>query len=517
MAQTFAQTSVGRRGEHRAAMYVRMSTSPQDHSIQHQIDRLNTYAQEHQLEIVVMYVDAGKSGLRINGRDGLQGLISDVQSGSADFDTVLVYDVSRWGRFQDIDESAHYEFICRQAGVRVVYCAEHFVDDGSPMYSIMKGMKRIMAAEYSRELGAKVLHAQCRFSQMGYKQGGRPGYGLRRVPIAQDGLAKTALEFGERKSVATDRVALRHGPLEEVQLVRRIFCLYVEEGWTDTRIAKQLCAEGLVTHLGKPWDAASVRRILINSRYCGEVIFNQTTRRLRSKVLANPKQEWVHCAEALAPMVTREMFESAQCIRRRRAEGPSRVEMLAAIRRIFNERGYINQVLCQTDPVLGKFFIKKNFGSYIRAFGAAELPWQYTTHGALEIRSMRIRIEALISEVGILVTQAGGEVDHTNVWNVLRLNNCVTVKISLSSNRTFDDGARRWRVPLSCGAQSDFVLCGLLDHCNDKVSHYLLLSPAAINKASLLLSAKKLSRYAEQCFPDLAQVFGVDAPERPCY
>lgn len=483
MAQTSAQTSTGRRGEHRAAMYVRMSTSPQDHSIQHQIDRLNTYAEEHRIEIVVMYADAGKSGLRINGRDGLQGLLSDVQSGSADFDTVLVYDVSRWGRFQDIDESAHYEFICRQAGVRVVYCAEHFVDDGSPMYSIMKGMKRIMAAEYSRELGAKVLHAQCRFSQMGYKQGGRPGYGLRRVPIAQDGLAKTALEFGERKPVATDRVALRHGPAEEVQLVRRIFHLYVEDGWTDTQVAKLLCAEGLVTHLGKPWDAASVRRILINPRYCGEVIFNQTTRRLRSKVLANPKQEWVHCADALEPMVTRDIFERAQYIRRRRAEGPSRDEMLTAIQRIFKDHDQINQVLCQADPVLGKFFIKKNFGSYIRAFGAAEVPLKYTTHGALEIRSMRIRIEALIAEVHALVMQVEGTVNHTNVWNVLRLNNSVTVKISLSSNRTFADGARRWRVPLSCGARSDFVLCGLLDQCNDKVSHYFYHQQTSIKRA----------------------------------
>jgi DNA invertase Pin-like site-specific DNA recombinase len=37
---------------------------------------------------------------------------------------VLVYDVSRWGRFQDIDESAHYEFVCKQAGIKVAYCAE---------------------------------------------------------------------------------------------------------------------------------------------------------------------------------------------------------------------------------------------------------------------------------------------------------------------------------------------------------------------------------------------------------
>lgn len=72
----------------RAAIYVRMSSGRQDHSIQHQIDRLSAYAQENGFSIVMMYADSGKSGLRINGRDGLRGLIADVQSGSAHFSTV---------------------------------------------------------------------------------------------------------------------------------------------------------------------------------------------------------------------------------------------------------------------------------------------------------------------------------------------------------------------------------------------------------------------------------------------
>ena len=37
---------------------------------------------------------------------------------------ILVYYVSRWGSFQDTDESAHYEFACKSAGVPVHYCAE---------------------------------------------------------------------------------------------------------------------------------------------------------------------------------------------------------------------------------------------------------------------------------------------------------------------------------------------------------------------------------------------------------
>ena len=48
--------------------------------------------------------DKGKSGLSIDGRDALKRLIADVEAGRANFETILVYDVSRWGRFQDADE-----------------------------------------------------------------------------------------------------------------------------------------------------------------------------------------------------------------------------------------------------------------------------------------------------------------------------------------------------------------------------------------------------------------------------
>ena len=126
------------------------------------------------------YADAGKSGLRIDGRDALKQLIEDVQNGKADFQTILVYDVSRWGRFQDADESAYYEYICRRAGISVQYCAEQFENDGSPVSTIVKGVKRAMAGEYSRELSAKVFTGQCRLIELGFRQGGMAGYGLRR-------------------------------------------------------------------------------------------------------------------------------------------------------------------------------------------------------------------------------------------------------------------------------------------------------------------------------------------------
>lgn len=175
----------------RAAQYVRMSTEHQQYSTENQADKIREYATRRGIEIIKTYADEGKSGLRIDGRQALQQLIKDVEAGNADFQIILVYDVSRWGRFQDADESAYYEYICRRAGIQVAYCAEQFENDGSPVSTIVKGVKRAMAGEYSRELSAKVFAGQCRLIELGFRQGGPAGYGLRRVLIDQSGAVKS--------------------------------------------------------------------------------------------------------------------------------------------------------------------------------------------------------------------------------------------------------------------------------------------------------------------------------------
>ena len=207
-------------GARRAVEYVRMSTDHQKYSTENQADAIRQYAARRGLEIVRTYADEGKSGLRLGGRDALKQLIDDVQSDKVDFATILVYDVSRWGRFQDADESAYYEYICKRAGISVQYCAEQFENDGSPVSTIVKGVKRAMAGEYSRELSAKVFTGQCRLIELGFRQGGMAGYGLRRQLIDQARIAKGELSRGEHKSIQTDRVVLGPGPAEEVETVR---------------------------------------------------------------------------------------------------------------------------------------------------------------------------------------------------------------------------------------------------------------------------------------------------------
>jgi len=214
-----------------AAQYLRMSTEHQQYSLENQSTAIQTYAESHGFEVVRTYSDAAKSGLVLRHRVGLRQLLQDVVSGCPAYRVILVYDVSRWGRFQDTDESAHYEFLCKSAGVPVHYCAETFANDGTLPNLIMKALKRTMAGEYSRELGVKVLAGLKRLAHLGFKQGGMPGYGLRRMLVSPAGIPKQVLATGERKGIATTVSSLSQAPRTRSDASRTsIRCSYPRSG-----------------------------------------------------------------------------------------------------------------------------------------------------------------------------------------------------------------------------------------------------------------------------------------------
>jgi DNA invertase Pin-like site-specific DNA recombinase len=123
------KTSTASPGPHlpsRGAQYARMSTEYQQYSPENQLTVIRQYAASHGIEVVQAYSDHGGSGLNFAGREGLNRLMSDVENKQAHFSALLAYDVSRWGRFQDVDESAYYEYVLKRAGIHVHYCAEQF-------------------------------------------------------------------------------------------------------------------------------------------------------------------------------------------------------------------------------------------------------------------------------------------------------------------------------------------------------------------------------------------------------
>lgn len=149
----------------RAAQYIRMSTDRQDLSPVIQKDAIAAFARAKGLEIVRSYEDEGKSGVELANRPKLRQLLRDVTD-SPGFTQILVFDVSRWGRFQDVDAAAYYEYHCRLHGVEVIYVSESFPNDQAPATVLLKSMRRVMAAEYSRDIAFKSRAGQERVITM---------------------------------------------------------------------------------------------------------------------------------------------------------------------------------------------------------------------------------------------------------------------------------------------------------------------------------------------------------------
>jgi DNA invertase Pin-like site-specific DNA recombinase len=287
-----------------AAVYVRMSTEHQQYSTSNQMDVIREYAKKRGLEIVKIFSDDGKSGLNLGGRGSLIQMIQEVYDGRAEYGRILVYDVSRWGRFQDPDESAALEYMCRQQEVPVHYCAEQFENDGTAISSIVKGIKRTMAAEYSRELSTKVFQGACRLVKLGFRQGGAAGFGLRRVLLDQSGEKKTMLKMGEQKSIQTDRVVLVAGPDEEIKVVRRIYREFITDGKIESEIAAGLNAQGILTDYGRAWNRGTVHQVLTNEKYIGNNVYSRTSCKLKKKHVNNPPEQWIRAKGAYAGTVS---------------------------------------------------------------------------------------------------------------------------------------------------------------------------------------------------------------------
>ncbi len=357
----------------RAAQYVRMSTDHQSYSPVNQSDANENYAKTRGITIVVTYYDPGISGLHIEGRDALRQLIEDVQSKNRLFDVVLVYDVSRWGRFQDIDESAYYEYICRRAGVAVCYCAEPFENDGSALAAIAKGIKRLAAAEYSRELSVKVFNAQRRLIEIGYHQGGHAAYGLRRLLLSDKGVAKGELKPREIKNIFTDRVVLIPGPQQEVDVVRWIFSSFVRRKKGESEIAGILNKRNIQSVNGRRWTGEKIHRVLVNEKYIGNNIWNKCSVKLKGPRVSNKPDKWIRADGAFEAIVSRTQFAEAQTIIRERFRERSIDEKLDPLRRLLKRHGYLSVKLIDQTPWVPAA------GTYARWFGS--LPDAYRLVG----------------------------------------------------------------------------------------------------------------------------------------
>ena len=460
----------------RAAQYVRMSTEHQKYSTENQAEIIALYAATRGIEIVRTYADEGKSGLNLSGRESLQRLISDVTTGKPDFSVILAYDISRWGRFQDADQSAYYEFICRKAGVSVHYCAEQFENDGSVGSTIIKTVKRAMAGEYSRELSAKVFTGQCRLIRYGFRQGGPAGFGLRRVLVDENRNQKAELSRGEHKSLQTDRVILRPGPAEEVETVQRIYRLFTLQGLREREIASQLNSEGIVTDLDRPWTRGTVHQVLTNEKYIDNNVYNRVSFKLKSARVTNTPDQWVRADGAFEGIVDVDFFEAAQRIINERSRRYTDAEMLELLTHLQTEKGWLSGlVIDEADNMPSSSVYRTRFGSLVRAYQLIG----YSTgrdYRYIDInRTLRDMHPGIVAQTTNEIRRLGGEVERDPKTDLLNINREFTVSIVIARSFETRSGHLRWKIRLDTGLRPDISVAVRMDAENKQARDYYLL------------------------------------------
>ena len=463
-------------GPIRVAEYVRMSTDHQKYSTENQAKAIRQYAESHNMEIVRTYADKGKSGLRIEGRDALQQLIEDVKAGTAEFKIILVYDISRWGRFQDADEGAYYEHVCHRAGVAVVFCAEQFSNDGSPVATIIKGVKRAMAGEYSRELSVKVFAGQCRLIEMGFRQGGIAGYGLRRMRVNQYGDPQGILDFGEHKSLQTDRVILVPGPDDEIQTVRWIYREFIDAGKLESEIAAVLNQRGVVTDLGRPWTRGTVHQVLTNEKYIGNNVYNRQSFKLKKKRVVNTPDMWIRADGVFESIVDPQGFFTAQGMIRERNRRYSDEEMLDRLKHLFQHHGYLSGLIIdETESIPSSGAYQRRFGSLIRAYELVgftpDRDYRY-----IEInRILRQKHHDVVAETVDAIKDLGGSVRQNSATDLLTVNDEFTASIVIARCQQTPTGSLRWNIRLDTGLAPDITVAIRMDYANASPLDYYLL------------------------------------------
>ena len=431
-----------------------MSTEDQQCSIANQQDRIAAYASSHDFSIVRTYEDAGKSGVVIRRRRGLMQLLKDVISGDANYKAILVYDVSRWGRFQNPDEAAHYEFICENAGIHIHYCAEQFSNDGTMPNSIMKALKRTMAAEYSRELSVKVYDGQKRIAQMGYKIGGMAVYGLRRMAISSNGKRKYLLSLGDRKMISSDKIILVPGPKNEVKCVQYIFHAAAYEGKTTNQIAEELQQRKVKFVQGREWDGDAVWRVLKNPQYAGCSVWNRTTCKMHTKRRYNPSAMWILKEDAFQPLVAMSTYKRVQKIldaRNKRNVKPD-AEVIGRLKGLLAKKGKLShKIIEKAKGVFDPHTYYLRYGSYLKVYemaGYKPAPEVLKSHR----RAMNARLvrNQLLQNLHQRFPEHVQIVQRRRNWRkVLRIDSDFFVSVLICREFTTPGGLRRWfiRVP----------------------------------------------------------------------
>jgi hypothetical protein len=374
----------------------------------------------------------------------------------------------------------------------------------------VKGVKRAMAGEYSRELSAKVFSGQCRLIELGYRQGGPAGYGLRRELIDQTGAAKGRLAPGEHKSIQTDRVVLVLGPDEEVQTVRWIYKSFVEEGRSEREIAALLNQRGIFTDRNRQWTRAIVHQILINEKYVGNNVWNKISYKLKKKRIRNQPDMWVRAEGSFNPLVERVLFDGAQLIIRERSQKLSNDEMLEKLHLLYAARGFLSGILIdEVEQMPSSSAYAARFGSLIRAYQLVGFTPD-RDYSFIEInRSLRALHPQIVESTIHEIVRIGGRVECHPSTHLLTINDEFTASIVIARCYESCAGSLRWLIRFDGALAPDITVAVRMDEANASPLDYYLFPRIDMSLPKLRLAERNGVSFDSYRFDALDHLFAL--------
>jgi len=286
----------------RAIAYLRKSTDLQETSLEQQKEKILQFAKEHSVRVIEFFAEEA-CGENVKNRPQFQKMIECCKS-NEDFQYVFVYDISRWGRFENPKEAVYWDVEVEKAGRKVVFVSEGFKEDNIGT-SISNFVKSAEASEYLKNIRRQTTRGMIYNANKGFWMGGRPPYGYSRA-IVENGQIVEVLPEGKQKNIKDQKIKLVINK-EQAKAIKTIFIMFAKQGLSVHSIVTYLNSQSrFVPARGRMWSKSSIWRILHNEVYIGTLVYNRENGHKRhGKHKYNPKEQWVvveNAHEAIIPM-----------------------------------------------------------------------------------------------------------------------------------------------------------------------------------------------------------------------
>ena len=288
----------------RVVTYCRVSSDEQaekDNSIPAQRKALRGWvAQNAGHELVEEFVDEGISAYApADRRPGFCEMVSFCRK--RDVDIILVHKLDRFSRNRE--ESILFKGLLRKHGVQVKSVTEQF-DPDSPQGFLYEGMIEVINQFYSMNLATETLKGMRENASRGWVNGGATPYGYARKQVTDAG--------------GREHWTYELGDDAEVQVVRDIFRLSVEEAMGGRSIAAHLNTRGIPSPNGRQWNLSGVHNILNNPVYMGDLVWMKTRKKGRTGRVSTDEDERIVVQDAFPAIIDRETWEKRKALASKR-------------------------------------------------------------------------------------------------------------------------------------------------------------------------------------------------------